>query len=99
MLALAAISALVNLLILAGLPFLLYFAYQKWRHKRGLGETAQRAGLQLGEGRYVAYSLAFALAGVAILIIWPPPLGPFLRNGSPQQICRGLSLRAPAILD
>ncbi|MGB7847332.1 MAG: CPBP family intramembrane glutamic endopeptidase, partial [Candidatus Acidiferrum sp.] len=43
------------------------------------------------------YSLAFALAGVAILIVWPPPLDPFLRNGSPQQVFRGLGLRAPAI--
>lgn len=97
MLAAAAISALVNLLLLAGLPFLLYFAYQKWRHKRGFGEIARRAGLQLGEGRYVGYSLAFALAVVAILVIWPPPLEPFVRNGSPQQSFRGLGLRGPAL--
>jgi membrane protease YdiL (CAAX protease family) len=97
MLADAAISAFVNVLVLAGLPFLLYFAYQKFRHKRGFSEIAQRAGLQLGERRYVGYSLAFALAGIVILIIWPPPLGPFLRNGSPQQVFRGLSLGGPAI--
>ena len=40
----AAISAVVNLLVIAGLPFLLYFAYQKGRHKRGFAEIAQRAG-------------------------------------------------------
>jgi membrane protease YdiL (CAAX protease family) len=88
------ISALVNLLVLAGLPFLLYFAYQKWRYKRGFGEVARRAGLRLGEARYVGYSLAFALAGVAILVIWPPPLEPFLRPGSPQQSFQGLGLAA-----
>jgi membrane protease YdiL (CAAX protease family) len=88
----AAISALVNLLVLAGLPFLLYFAYQKWRYKRRFGEVAQRAGLRLGEARYVGYSLAFALAGVAILVIWPPSLEPSLRPGSPQQSFQGLGL-------
>jgi len=94
MLADAAQSALVNLLVFAGLPFLFYFAYQKWRHKCGFGEIAQRAGLRLGEARYIGYSLAFALAGVTILVIWPPPLEPFLRPGSPQQSFRGLGLGA-----
>ena len=97
MLADAAISALVNLLFLAGLPFLVYFAYQKWRHRRKFGEIAQRAGLRLGEKRYVGYSLAFALACVAILVIWPPPLEPFVRQGSPQQSFRGLGLGGPAV--
>lgn len=97
MLANAAISALVNLLLLAGFPFLLYFAYQKWRHKRSFGEIAQRAGFRIGEGRYVGYSLAFALAAVAILVIWPPPLEPFLRRGSPQQSFQGLGLGGPAV--
>lgn len=97
MLAAAAISALLNLLVLAGLPFLLYFAYQKWRHKRGIGEIAQRAGLQFGEGRYVGYSLVFALVGVAMLVIWPPPLEPLVRDGSPQQAFQGLGLRGAAL--
>src|SRR5262245_41781738 len=94
----AALSALLNLLAIAGLPFSAYFAYQKWRHKRSLGEIARRAGLQLGPGRYVAYSAAFALAGVAALAIWPPALGPFLREGSPQQPFVGLGLSGPAVL-
>jgi membrane protease YdiL (CAAX protease family) len=94
----AALSALLNLLAIAGLPFSAYFAYQKWRHKRSLGEIAHRAGLQLGPGRYVAYSVAFALAGVATIGIWPPALGPFLREGSPQQPFAGLGLSGPAVL-
>jgi membrane protease YdiL (CAAX protease family) len=97
LLANASISALLNLAILGGLPFLAYFAWQKWRHKRGFVEVARRAGLQLGEGRYIVYSLAFALAGVAILIIWPPPLEPFLGAGSPQQPFRGLGLSGDAL--
>jgi len=94
----AAISAVVNLQVIAGLPFLLYFAYQKGRHKRGFAEIAQRAGLRLGPGRYLGYSLAFALAVVAILVIWPPPVGPFVRDGSPQQAFRGLGLSGPSVL-
>jgi membrane protease YdiL (CAAX protease family) len=98
LLANAALSALVNLLVFAGLPFSAYFVYQKWRHKRAFGETSRRAGLQLGAGRYVAYSVAFALAAVAILVIWPPALDPFVRDGSPQQPFVGLGLGGPAVL-
>ncbi len=97
MLANAAISALVNLLVVAGLPFSLYLVYQKWRHERGFGECAQRAGLQFGKGRYLVYSLAFAFVVVAVIVIWPPPLEPFVRSGSPQQVFRGLGLRSPAL--
>ena len=55
MLANAALSALVNLLVFAGFPFLGYFLYQKWRHQRTLDEVARRAGLQLGDLRYLGY--------------------------------------------
>lgn len=98
MIANAAVSAVLNLLFIAGLPFLLYFTWQKGRHKRGFAEIAQRAGLRRGPGRYVGYSLAFALAGVAILVIWPPPVGPFVRDGSPQQAFQGLGLSGPSVL-
>lgn len=36
--------------------------------------------------------MVFALAGTAILVIWPPPLELFLRADSPQQAFRGLGL-------
>lgn len=97
LLANAALSALLNLVVLAGLPFLVYRGYQKWRHKRGFRETARRAGLQLGAGRYIGYSLAVALATVALLVIWPPPLEPFVREGSPQRPFVGLGLGGQAI--
>jgi membrane protease YdiL (CAAX protease family) len=93
----AALSALLNLLVVAGLPFGAYFAYQKWRHQRTFGEIARRAGLQLGVGRYVAYSAVVALVVVALLALWPPPLEPFLRPGSPQQPFVGLGLSGPAV--
>src|SRR5436190_20281001 len=94
----ASISALLNVLVLAALPFFVYFAYQKWRHKRGFPETARRAGLQLGEGRYIGYSLLVAVASAAIVAIWPPPLEPFLREGSPQREFAGLGLSMQAVV-
>lgn len=93
----AAISALLNLLVLGCVPFLLYLAYQKWRHKRSLCEIAQREGLQLGDGRYIGYGVIVALVTVAILTLWPPPLAPFLREGSPQTAFVGLGLSGQAI--
>ena len=98
LLANAALSALVNLLVFAGLPFFAYFVYQKWRHKRPFGEILRRAGLQLGAGRYLAYSAALACAGVAIIVLWPPPLDPLVRKGSPQRPFVGLGLGGPAVL-
>src|SRR5262245_36520754 len=93
----AALSTLLNLTVLGGLPFLVYFAYQKWRHKRGLSEIAQRAGLRLGDDRYIGYSLMVAIATVAILVVWPPPVEPFLREGSPQRAFVNLGLSGQAI--
>jgi membrane protease YdiL (CAAX protease family) len=94
----AAISALLNLALLGGVPFLGYFVYQKSRHKRNLRDIARRAGLQLGEGRYLGYSLMAAVATVALLVAWPPPLEPFLREGSPQRAFVGLGLGGQALV-
>lgn len=92
MLADAIVSALLNVVVLAGIPFLIYFIYHRRRHGRGLAEVAQRAGLRIGETRYLIYSAAFALASVAVLLIWPPRMEPFLREGSPQRAFAGLGL-------
>jgi membrane protease YdiL (CAAX protease family) len=97
LLANAALSALVNLLVFAGLPFFVYFVYNKWRHKHAFGQILRRAGLQLGAGRYVAYSAVFSIAAVALLAIWPPALDPFLRDGSPQQPFVGLGFGVSAV--
>jgi len=58
LLANAALSAVLNIVLFAGLPFLGYFLYHRLRHKRRLGEIARPAGLQLGPARYVLYSAA-----------------------------------------
>jgi membrane protease YdiL (CAAX protease family) len=97
MLADAALSALLNVVLFAGIPFLIYYVYHRRRHGRGLAEVAERAGLRVGESRYIIYSLAFALAAIAVLLAWPPPLDPFLREGSPQRAFQGLGLGPNAL--
>ena len=92
----AAASALLQLALIAGVPFLGYWTYQRWRHRRTLAEVARRAGYQLGDPRYLLYSVAVALAAVAILLIWRPPLEALTRQGSAQHqfVGLGFSLRA-----
>ncbi len=82
MIANVAAGTVINLVIFVGLPLLLYSIYHKWRHKRGLVEILRRAGLQLGEVRYIGYCLLLALAIVVLMLIWPPALEPMLREGS-----------------
>jgi membrane protease YdiL (CAAX protease family) len=93
----AAVSALLNLAVLGALPFLAYSAYQKARHHQGFRESARRAGLQLGDGRYLGYGLMASAAAAAVLVAWPPPLEPFLRDGSPQRAFAGLGLGRQAV--
>jgi membrane protease YdiL (CAAX protease family) len=93
----AAISALLNLTILGGIPFLVYLVYQKLRHKRRFRDIAQRAGLRGGDRHYLGYSLMTAIATVAVLVVWPPQLEPFLREGSPQRAFAGLGIGEQAI--
>jgi membrane protease YdiL (CAAX protease family) len=94
----AALSALLNLLLLAGFPFLFYFVYHKWRCKRGFKEIARRAGLQVGERRYIGYSLVFALVTVAVLVIRPLPLDSLVREGSAWRSFVGLGFGMPAVV-
>jgi len=90
-------SALMQAAILGGVPFLGYFIYHKWRHKRSFSEIAQRAGLQHCPWRYLAFSVALALVGIGIIVIWSPPLETFTRAGSAQRQFVGLGLTAPTI--
>ena len=93
----AAISALFQLTVIGGVPFFGYVVFQKWRHKRTLAESARRAGLQVGERRYLTYSVALALLGNLILVMWSPSLEPFTREGSAQRPFVGLGFSLTAI--
>lgn len=98
LLANAVLSALLNVLILAALPFLGYFLFHRLRHRRSFVEIARRAGLQPGPRRYLAYSLVLALIVVFISALWPPPVEPLIREGSPQKAFVGLGLSGTAVL-
>lgn len=93
----AAVSALINVIIFAGIPFLPYFIYHKLRHKRPAAQIAKRAGLQLGEPRYIGYCLIFAAANVALFVIWKPPIEPLTREGSAWRQFLGLGLSGTSI--
>jgi membrane protease YdiL (CAAX protease family) len=86
----AAASAFLQATLLAGVPFLGYFIYQKRRHKRSFSEIAGRAGLQRCAWPYLAGSAVCALTGVVIIVIWSPPLELFTRQGSAQRRFVGL---------
>lgn len=94
----AFLSALVNVVLLAGLPFLAYATYHRLRWKRRLNEVVRRTGLQLGEPRYIGYSLMVAVVVVAGLVIWPPPLEPMTREGSAQRQFAGVGFGVETVI-
>jgi len=91
------VSAVLQLAVLGGVPFLIYALFQKWFRKRTFQESARRAGLQLCEWRYIAYSLALALVGVAAIVLYSPSLEPLTRQGSAQRQFVGLGFTPLAI--
>lgn len=97
-LVLPVVNALIAVIVLAGVPFLGYFIWHKWRHKRRFVEIARRAGLQGSSARYLWISAAIALAVAGVLVLWQPPVAPFLQEGSPQRPFAGLGLGVQAIV-
>ena len=82
----SALSALLQLTVLGGIPFLGYFVYQKWQMKtRVAKEILRRTGLWGCEWRYVLYAVGLSLLGVILLIVWSPDLEPLTREGSAQR--------------
>jgi membrane protease YdiL (CAAX protease family) len=92
------VNALIALWLLAGLPFLGYVIWHKWRHGQRFGEIARRAGLQGSDRRYVLVSAALAALVVWVLLLWHPPMAPFMREGSPQRAFIGMGWSMPAIV-
>jgi membrane protease YdiL (CAAX protease family) len=93
----AALSALVNLVLLGGIPFLGFFLFHKLKYRRRFGEIAQRSGLQLGDVRYIAYCAIVATIAVAVVVAWHPSVDALVRPGSPQRPFRGLGLTETSI--
>ena len=92
-----AVLALVNTVVLGGIPFLAYFAWHKLRYKRGFLEITARAGLRLGAGRYIAYGLAGAIVVAAVFVLSSPALAPYMRPGSPQRPFVGLGFGSTSV--
>lgn len=92
------LNALIAVLLLAGLPFLGYVIWHKWRHKRRFVEIARRAGLQGSAARYLLISAAVAVLVVCALLLWHPSMAPFVREGSPQHAFIGMGWSMPAIV-
>ncbi len=90
-------TTLANLVVIAGIPFFFYFAFQKCRRKRTFKEITQRAGLQLGEAKYVGYGLIVALAIAAYFVTWPPSVELFTGETSPQKPFIGLGFGATSL--
>jgi membrane protease YdiL (CAAX protease family) len=93
----ALLGAILNVAVLAGLPFLGYCVYHRLRHRRGFAECARRAGLCLGERKYIAYGAALALLAAAAIALRPPELEPFTREGSAQRAFVGLGLSGTSL--
>lgn len=93
----SALSALFQVVVFGGIPFFVYLMRQRWRYGRSLHDICMRTGLQLGQPRYLLYSLVLVAILVAVLFIWTPPLEPLLREGSPQAHFVGLGLTEGSI--
>ena len=97
MLANAIASAILNVVLLAGIPFLVYYLWHRIRHERRLPEVARRAGLQIGDPKYIAWSAVFAAISVAALLVWSPPVEVFTRERSAQREFLGLGITGTSI--
>jgi membrane protease YdiL (CAAX protease family) len=59
---------------------------------------ASPATLPRSSVRYLLISAAIALAVACALLLWQPPVAPFLREGSPQRVFAGLGWGMQAIV-
>lgn len=92
------VNALIAVLVLAGVPFLGYFIWHKWRHHRQFVEIARRAGLQGSDARYILICAIAGLVLVCALLVWHPSMTLFGHEGSPQRAFLGLGLGVPAVV-
>ncbi len=90
-------SALANLVIIAGLPFLGYYLFHQLRHKRGFREIASRAGLLRGELKYLGYAALASLLTMLALLLAPINFEIMTREGNAMAGFAGLGLNAMTI--
>lgn len=91
------VTTTISNLVIVGLPFFIYFAFQKWRKKRSFKDIAQGVGLQLCAVKYIGYSALAALVLVAYFVIWQPSVELFTGDTSPQRHFVGLGFGATSL--
>jgi membrane protease YdiL (CAAX protease family) len=91
-------STITNLVVLVVVPFAFYYGVLRGLKKVRGKEVLQRAGLQLGELRFVWYSAGLALLVVVILLIWSPSPEHYAREGSAFEPFVGTGISGSTIL-
>jgi hypothetical protein len=93
-----AVNTSFNLVLLVGIPLLFYYTVHRRRHERGIAEVMGRAGMRLGESRYLWY----AVGGVVVVVLWitvlPPDLEVITREGTVQHRFAGRGIDVSAAL-
>lgn len=84
------ISSLVNVTLLAGIPFAIYLLVRRRKDDLAFGDALAAVGLKVGDTRYIAYGLIFALITVAAIMIRPPAAELSVREGSAFKVFDGL---------
>jgi len=88
----------VNLVLLVLIPGGAYALWHRLRHGRGLSEVCGRAGLRVGDTRYIGYSLLAAAAVAVGVWLFPPDLEVAAREGAVQHRFVGAGISIDAIL-
>ncbi|MBT8402006.1 MAG: CPBP family intramembrane metalloprotease [Rhodothermia bacterium] len=91
-------SALVNVVLLAVIPFAIYLLIRRRRDHVGLREVVRAVGLKVGDTRYVGYGLIFGLITVLAIVIRPPAAELSVREGSAFQIFDGLGFSGTTLI-
>ena len=94
----ALMSALVNIVVLVVIPLGAYYGYHRWRHGRRFAEVTRRAGLQMGDPRYLGYAAVAAVVLVMVLLVFPPSLASSTARGSGFAPFAGLGLGMHAVV-
>ena len=92
MLAQRAINTAFNLVLLVAIPLVFYYAWHRWKHGRTMGQVLRRAGVQIGQTRYLGYCAVAALLNVIALSLWTPDLEVITREGTVQHHFVGVGL-------
>ncbi|MDX1430151.1 MAG: CPBP family intramembrane glutamic endopeptidase [Rhodothermales bacterium] len=90
-------SALVNLVLLVGIPFGIYLLVRRRKEDVGVRDVLSDVGLKVGDPRYIAYGLIFALITVAAIVIRPPAAELSVREGSAFKIFDGLGFEGTTL--